>query len=126
MSDSHPISWLADRARWIEKEKRFAAVVLAIGLPLAFFPPLANGFSALVDCVLLGGLVWEGLRFFMGARSFGCLELILTTPIGVNEMLSQLYLHSRRFAINGAGLIFVVKLVGFILGGLQAINGPGY
>jgi len=126
ISDGHPIAWLADRARWIGQEKRLAGVVLLIGMPLAFFPPLAYGFSVVVGWVLLGVSIWEGLRFFMGARSSGCLELILTTPIGVNEILSQLHLHSRRFAINGAGLIFVVKLVGFVVGSLQAINGHPY
>lgn len=126
LSNSHPISWLADRARWIENEKRVALLVLLVGMPLALFPPLSDGFSTIVSWVLAGGILWEGLKFFMGARSSGCLELILTTPIGVDEILSQLHLHVRRFALNGAGLIFVVNLIGFIGGSVLAISGPAY
>lgn len=121
LSDRHPIAWLAERARWIKNEKRFAGVVLLIGIPLAILPPVASGFSTVIGWVLIGGLMWEGLRFFMGARSSGYLELILTTPIAVNEMLFELHLHARRFAFYGVALVFALGLLGFFGGTLFGI-----
>jgi len=135
-SDSSPIEWLVFRQYGVSAGI-WAIGVLALAyngwVPLAR-PPLGlpgtapswffAGAFAVVGGLCGGGVVaWVASRFFVTVRQTGELELLLTTPLGVETLVSEQWNVLKRFFVWPV-LVMQAPLLPQILSGLAgATNG---
>jgi hypothetical protein len=121
MLDLNPIHWLTNRSRWKGRLVWLTlggAMVVLAGLGVAdgreFFNPVSAVFFVwAVNAVLKLSLAGESVRWISQDRQNGVLELILTTPMKVEEVLEGQRITLQRlyrwpFIIGGfAQVIFL-------------------
>ena len=134
-TDSSPIEWLVFRQYGV------SAVLWAVGvLALAYngWVPLARpplgltgatpswffaGAFAVVGGLCGGAIVaWVSSRFFVSVRRTGELELLLTTPLGVETLVSEQWNVLKRFFVWPV-LVMQAPLLPQILAGLAGGTG---
>lgn len=93
-----PIGWLVSRQKGIRLMIWVAVGFSCLSFVSGYLFPLALGTSAmaimwplhLVQGIVTGGLfAWAASRFFMEARRTGELELLVTTPLGAETIVSE-------------------------------------
>ena len=122
VGEKHPLESLLNRRSSLRYGKRFAILVLFLGVVAAALAPLRIGVEAICTWLLFGLAIWEGSRIFVGNEGRACLELLLTTPIRLRDVFHELGQYSRRFAFYAVMLVFVLKLVAFVGEAALAIN----
>jgi hypothetical protein len=136
-TDSSPIEWLVFRQYGV------SAGIWAIGvLALAYngWVPLARppvgvpgtapswffaGAFAVVGGLCGGAVVaWVASRFFVSVRRTGELELLLTTPLGVETLISEQWNVLKRFFVWPV-VVMQAPLLPQILAGVTSTSPPG-
>jgi hypothetical protein len=124
-----PLHWLLRRQRGLKPMLWVAAVIGAChfavyGVIGRYFSALLFGVSwgvSLVATTMTGALVaWVASRFFIEARRSGELELLLTTPLGAEEIVSTQWDLLKRWVRLPA----LVMLVPLVFQGLVVLRSP--
>jgi ABC-type Na+ efflux pump permease subunit len=124
----NPITWLSARNRQPQRNVWIALAVIAAGWVWGFaklgqewlYAPVAITFAIALHTVLKYAASGEACRRFAEDREIGSLELLLSTPLAVTDILrGQLLALRRAFA----GPIVVVLLADLLL--LTGAIGPG-
>jgi hypothetical protein len=130
--ESSPIEWLVFRQSGVSAGL-WAVALLALAyegwVPLARLPLGARGaslswfFAGALGVVgaLCGGTVvaWVASRFFVGVRRTGELELLMTTPLGVETIVTEQWNVLKRF-FAWPVLVMQAPMIPQILAGTQS------
>jgi hypothetical protein len=127
----NPVLWLASRERWQSVGVWIFAVVV-VGLLVLLFalnlPPaeamLWSAISGISAWVLYLWAASQANRFFVEARRSGMVELILATPLSVNDIVNGQWRALGRMFAAPIFLILLMNLVGSFLG--QRVTWAGF
>lgn len=116
---SQPISWLLRRGgilRWLGGIG-IAVVVLMLPMSVAAMAssPFGSGFSSLI---LQAIAIWAGVQFLCHSDRDNQLELLLTTPLPLPELVQQAHRFALRVGVVGGGVLAsgaALKLIGLMI-----------
>jgi hypothetical protein len=134
--EGSPIEWLVYRQQGVTAAMWMSAVVALAysGVVLWVHEPLAPAGAAASPVVawplgiagaLIGGamVAWVASRFFVGVRRTGDLELLLTTPVGAESLVSDQWRALRRLFVRNVPLVQAAMLLPVL--GSAASRGGG-
>ena len=114
VSSKRPLEWLLERNSFLRYGKRGLLLMVILGVLSAFAAPLHTGIKSACSWIILGLVVWEGCRLFVGSEGRAWLELVLTTPVRLRDFLDELRRFAKRFALYGALLMLALEMIVFV------------
>ena len=120
--EPNPVLWLASRERW----QSWALWVLTIVMLAGFVAIFATNkqsmlwlvwsyFGGLLTLVLYLGIASQASRFFVEAQRSGLIELLLATPLTVNQIVQGQWRALLRMFGTPLAVWLVVQLFGAVL-----------
>ncbi|HTL16191.1 MAG TPA: ABC transporter permease subunit [Patescibacteria group bacterium] len=120
--DVNPVFWLACRERWQAVSLWILTLLMAVGAAVLFtgtrqamWAFLWGSISAALTLVLYLGIASQAGRFFVEGQRNGLIELLVATPLTVNQIVQGQWRALRRMFGAPVALCLAAQLVGAFL-----------